>query len=135
MTDCVACCAAACGNQGANPIIVLSSLNSEEHKVAALDSGADDYLSEPFGLSEFLARVRAVMRRASLARRCRYRVGAFILLQIESPIPMPVHRCPWLSSNGALDQIACASRGVRPANDGRLMDAMWLSIIDSINRL
>jgi two-component system KDP operon response regulator KdpE len=47
------------------PMIVLSERTSEVDKVAALDLGADDYVAKPFGLSELLARVRAVMRRAS----------------------------------------------------------------------
>ncbi|ANI28482.1 transcriptional regulator [Yersinia entomophaga] len=45
------------------PVIVLSARNSEEDKVAALDAGADDYLSKPFGISELLARVRVALRR------------------------------------------------------------------------
>jgi two-component system, OmpR family, KDP operon response regulator KdpE len=45
------------------PIIVLSVRDSEHDKVAALDSGADDYLTKPFGVEELLARVRAVLRR------------------------------------------------------------------------
>ncbi|WP_145554397.1 two-component system response regulator KdpE [Yersinia canariae] len=47
------------------PIIVLSARNREEDKVAALDAGADDYLSKPFGISELLARVRVALRRHS----------------------------------------------------------------------
>ncbi|HDL6957893.1 two-component system response regulator KdpE [Yersinia enterocolitica] len=47
------------------PIIVLSARSSEEDKVAALDAGADDYLSKPFGISELLARVRVALRRHS----------------------------------------------------------------------
>jgi two-component system, OmpR family, KDP operon response regulator KdpE len=46
------------------PIIVLSALSEERDKVAALDLGADDYLTKPFGVEELLARVRAVLRRA-----------------------------------------------------------------------
>jgi len=46
------------------PIIVLSAHNQEELKVRALDMGADDFVTKPFGNEEFLARVRAVMRRA-----------------------------------------------------------------------
>ncbi|KAG0164885.1 hypothetical protein DFQ30_009252 [Apophysomyces sp. BC1015] len=45
------------------PIIVLSARSQEEQKVAALDAGADDYLSKPFGVSELLARIRAQLRR------------------------------------------------------------------------
>ncbi|HUY79986.1 MAG TPA: response regulator transcription factor, partial [Ktedonobacterales bacterium] len=46
------------------PIIVLTALDSESDKVTALDMGADDYLTKPFGVEELLARVRAVLRRA-----------------------------------------------------------------------
>jgi len=46
------------------PIIVLTALDSESDKVNALDMGADDYLTKPFGVEELLARVRAVLRRA-----------------------------------------------------------------------
>src|SRR5438132_3551923 len=45
------------------PIIVLTALDVESDKVAALDLGADDYLTKPFGVEELLARVRAVLRR------------------------------------------------------------------------
>lgn len=47
----------------ATPIIVLSARDSEQDKVIALDAGADDYLTKPFGISELLARVRASLRR------------------------------------------------------------------------
>jgi two-component system KDP operon response regulator KdpE len=49
-----------------SPIIVLSSIGSEKTKIDALDMGADDYLVLPFGMDEFLARVRASIRRWSL---------------------------------------------------------------------
>jgi len=45
------------------PILVLSARSLETEKVAALDAGADDYLTKPFGVSELLARVRALLRR------------------------------------------------------------------------
>jgi len=45
------------------PIIVLSAKGSEVDKVSALDLGADDYVTKPFGMDELLARVRAVLRR------------------------------------------------------------------------
>ena len=46
----------------ATPIIVLSVREREDDKVAALDAGADDYLSKPFGVNELLARIRASLR-------------------------------------------------------------------------
>ncbi|SRR5579883_898825 len=47
------------------PILVLSAREQEAEKVDALDAGADDYLTKPFGVPELLARVRAQLRRAS----------------------------------------------------------------------
>lgn len=44
------------------PIIVLSARSAEQHKIEALDAGADDYLSKPFGLGELLARIRVALR-------------------------------------------------------------------------
>ena len=45
------------------PVIVLSARTDETDKIAALDAGADDYLTKPFGVGELLARVRAALRR------------------------------------------------------------------------
>ncbi|HEX7354475.1 MAG TPA: response regulator [Mycobacteriales bacterium] len=49
------------------PILVLSARGHEEAKVAALDAGADDYVTKPFGMDELLARLRAAVRRAAPA--------------------------------------------------------------------
>jgi len=48
----------------AAPIIVLSARHGQTDKVAALDAGADDYVTKPFGMDELLARIRAALRRA-----------------------------------------------------------------------
>jgi two-component system KDP operon response regulator KdpE len=47
------------------PIIILSARNQEQQKVAALDNGADDYLTKPFSTGELLARIRVALRHAS----------------------------------------------------------------------
>jgi len=49
------------------PILVLSAREEEASKVAALDAGADDYVTKPFGMEELLARLRAALRRATPA--------------------------------------------------------------------
>ena len=50
------------------PILVLSARAEEDDKIAALDAGADDYLTKPFGVGELLARTRALLRRRSTVR-------------------------------------------------------------------
>jgi two-component system KDP operon response regulator KdpE len=47
------------------PVIIVSVRDQEEHKIAALDAGADDYLTKPFGVGELTARVRAALRRSA----------------------------------------------------------------------
>jgi len=48
------------------PVLVLSARTDESDKIAALDAGADDYLTKPFGIGELRARVRAMLRRSQL---------------------------------------------------------------------
>jgi two-component system, OmpR family, KDP operon response regulator KdpE len=50
-------------NWSAVPILILSARSTENEKIVALDAGADDYLTKPFGVGELLARVRALLRR------------------------------------------------------------------------
>ena len=47
------------------PIIILSARSNEQEKIKALDAGADDYLTKPFGIGELLARIRAALRRSA----------------------------------------------------------------------
>ena len=60
-------CTRRCGFCNVNPIIVLSVRGEERTKVKALDAGADDYVTKPFGMEELLARVRANLRRRGRA--------------------------------------------------------------------
>jgi two-component system, OmpR family, KDP operon response regulator KdpE len=57
------------------PIVVLSAVGEEAEKVAALDAGADDYVTKPFALAELLARLRAALRRAVPATEPVLRIG------------------------------------------------------------
>src|SRR4029453_15055970 len=67
------------------PIIVLSVKGEERTKVEALDSGADDYVTKPFGIDELLARVRAALRRSGAdAATASFEVGEFPV-DLESP--------------------------------------------------
>jgi DNA-binding response OmpR family regulator len=61
------------------PILMLTARDALEDKVAGLDAGADDYLTKPFAFPEFLARVRALLRRADEAKNTRLQVADLTL--------------------------------------------------------
>ncbi|MBP9046553.1 MAG: response regulator [Moraxellaceae bacterium] len=65
------------------PILVISARDQEHQKVAALDAGADDYLTKPFGMDELLARIRSMRRRATRIPpsndEVRYEVGDLVI--------------------------------------------------------
>jgi two-component system, OmpR family, KDP operon response regulator KdpE len=61
------------------PILVLSAVGDEHEKVAALDAGADDYVTKPFGMEEVLARLRAVLRRAGPSTEPVLHVGDLVV--------------------------------------------------------
>ncbi|MBQ6926095.1 MAG: response regulator transcription factor [Kiritimatiellae bacterium] len=62
------------------PVIVLSALGSVENKIAGLEAGGDDYLAKPFSVAELLARVRALLRRASpVAEETQIKVDDLVL--------------------------------------------------------
>ena len=63
------------------PVIVLSARTSETDKVAALDAGADDYLTKPFGLGELLARIRVALRHSQGAAQ--EKGGAFAVANLK----------------------------------------------------
>jgi two-component system KDP operon response regulator KdpE len=61
------------------PVLVLSVVGDEAEKVAALDAGADDYVTKPFAIEELLARLRAALRRSVPSGEPRIRVGSLEL--------------------------------------------------------
>jgi two-component system KDP operon response regulator KdpE len=68
------------------PIIVLSARGLEKDKISALDAGADDYLTKPFGAGELLARIRVALRRTSDRMQTSERVTIFAgPLEIDLP--------------------------------------------------
>jgi len=65
--------------RGTTPVLVLSVREHERTKVEALDAGADDYVTKPFGIQELLARVRAHMRRAPERTSGPIEAGDFVI--------------------------------------------------------
>jgi two-component system, OmpR family, KDP operon response regulator KdpE len=66
-------------SKGDTPVLVLSVREHERSKVEALDAGADDYVTKPFGIQELLARVRAHLRRAPERETAALEVGDFVV--------------------------------------------------------
>lgn len=64
---------------GSTPVLVLSVRDHERSKIEALDAGADDYVTKPFGIPELLARVRAHLRRAPQRTSSEIIIGDFFL--------------------------------------------------------
>ena len=83
------------------PILVISARDQEHQKVAALDAGADDYLTKPFGMDELLARIRSMLRRAHRAQPAhdndRYETGGLVIDIRQHQVLLadrPVHLTP-----------------------------------------
>ena len=66
------------------PVIILTAKSSEYDKVIGLDSGADDYITKPFGTMELISRVRALLRRCTAADKdAEYRVGTLYVCPVR----------------------------------------------------
>jgi len=79
------------------PVIVLSAVGEEKEKVAALDAGADDYVTKPVGIDELLARLRAVLRRTAPSGEPVVQVGELVVDLANRAVTMagrPVHLTP-----------------------------------------
>jgi two-component system KDP operon response regulator KdpE len=79
------------------PVIVLSAVGEEAEKVAALDAGADDYVTKPVGIDELLARLRAVLRRNAPSGEPVIELGDLVVDLANRTVTMagrPVHLTP-----------------------------------------
>jgi len=79
------------------PVIVLSAVGGEREKVAALDAGADDYVTKPVGIDELLARLRAVLRRTSPSGEPVITIGELVVDLQKRAVSIagkPVHLTP-----------------------------------------
>jgi two-component system KDP operon response regulator KdpE len=79
------------------PVLLVSAVGDEDEKIAALDAGADDYVTKPFAIGELLARMRAVLRRAGPSTEPILRVGAIEIDLEKHAVAVcgrPVHLTP-----------------------------------------
>ncbi|MGB0064164.1 MAG: response regulator transcription factor [Terracidiphilus sp.] len=83
--------------RGATPVLILSVREHERSKVEALDAGADDYVTKPFGIQELQARVRAHLRRAPERTMAALEIGDFVVDSLAHAITVqgkPIHLTP-----------------------------------------
>lgn len=114
-------------SEATTPIIILSALDQERDKVAALDAGADDYLTKPFGMAELRARVRAAMRRAlgSLADADgRVRIGPLALDPARRRVTVHDEELHLTPREYELTKALLANAG-RVVSRARLLRAVW----------
>ena len=79
------------------PILLVSAVGEEAEKIAALDAGADDYITKPFGIGELLARLRAVLRRVEPSFGPVLAIGELVVDLEKRTVSMrgePVHLTP-----------------------------------------
>jgi len=94
------------------PVLVLSVLGQEADKVAALDAGADDYLTKPFGGGELLARLRVLLRRAPAGEEAgRVRFGAVEVDFSRRAVTKAGEAVKLSAKEYALLRMLCAHRG------------------------
>jgi two-component system KDP operon response regulator KdpE len=114
-------------SEASTPIIVLSARDQERDKVAALDAGADDYLTKPFGLEELHARLRAAMRRAlgpAGQVEGQVTIGPLVLDGMHRRVTVDGREVRLTPREYELLKALLANAG-RVASRGRLLRAVW----------
>jgi two-component system KDP operon response regulator KdpE len=107
------------------PIIVLSARGTESVKVAALDAGADDYVTKPFGMDELLARLRAALRRANPAFDITtIRTPDFAIDLLAKTVTGPTGDLRLTPTEWQILELLVRNRG-RLVSQGRLLRDVW----------
>ncbi len=107
------------------PVIMLTAKNTEFERVEGLDSGADDYISKPFGMMELIARIRAVLRRFEKKDEFReYRVGPLYLCPDRHEIKVGDEHIDLTYKEFSLLCLFCENRGL-VLTRSQLMDKVW----------
>lgn len=117
------------------PVIIISARTREEEKVIALDLGADDYLTKPFGIGELMARIRTSLRRGSIASAG----GVYRALNLE--IDFDKHIIRLADQMIHLTQIEYQLLTLLAKNSGKvltyhhIMNTIWGPYMDNNNQI
>jgi two-component system KDP operon response regulator KdpE len=113
--------------EATTPILVLSARHQERDRVEALDLGADDYLTKPFGVTELVARIRALLRRAggpAADPTGRVEVGGLVLDVADHVVTFRGTRVDLTPREFEVLKVLVAHAG-RLVTHGRLLRAVW----------
>jgi len=112
-------------NKSIVPVLLLSAMASVDNRVAGLQAGADDYLTKPFAFSELLARVQALIRRAShVAEPTTLVVGDLSLNLVTREVNRGNHRIDLQSREFALLELLMRHPG-RPVTKTMILEHVW----------
>ncbi len=119
---------------GRLPVIMLTAKNTEFDRVEGLDSGADDYISKPFGMMELTARIKAVLRRAQIKETVReYRIGSLYLCPERHEVTVGGVQTDLTYKEFSLLCLFCENKGM-VLTRSVLMDRVWGIDADCENR-
>ena len=117
------------------PVIIISVRDSEEDKVAALDAGADDYLTKPFGASELMARIRAALRRCtSLKEESVYQSGELRVDLLDREVQVNGHPVTLTPTEYDILRVFVSSAG-RVLTHQQLIQEVWGGNYDANSHL
>jgi len=107
------------------PILVLSAVGDEREKVRALDAGADDYVTKPFGSEELLARLRAVLRRSAEAGGSpEFQIGDLVIDVLDRTVTRAGHEVHLTPIEFDLVRVLAQHRG-RLVTHRQLLQEVW----------
>lgn len=107
------------------PVIMLTAKNTEYDRVVGLDSGADDFISKPFGMMELVARVRAVLRRTEQKQETEdYRVGDLFVSPQRHVVPGGGEEVALTNKEFELLCLLLEHQGIAMTRDA-IMDGVW----------
>lgn len=106
------------------PVIMVTAKASELDAVKGLDYGADDYITKPFGIMEFISRVKAVLRRVEAKESAELRLGAIALDEEKRMVRVDGAPCELTFKEFELLRFLMRNAGIVMTR-GRIMDVVW----------
>lgn len=118
-----------------NPIIIISARTKEQEKVSALDAGADDYITKPFGTGELMARIRTAIRHSRPNTHSRTYKSKDLLIDFEKHLILLENKEIHLTQIEFQLLTLLAENSGRVLTYGYIMNAIWGPYTDNNNQI